>query len=88
MTVVNQDPPKMKMSGKEKWLFAGLLILQVPMGIVFIPLAAVLILPGFLAPFGLLCFAIGTKPFSIAMKIRSGSRSSGGSTNDEHRQNL
>jgi len=41
------------------------------MGTIFIPLAAVLILPGFLAPFGLACFAIGTKPFSLAMKLRS-----------------
>jgi hypothetical protein len=41
------------------------------MGIIFIPLAAVLVLPGFLAPLGIMCFAIGTKPFSLAMKLRS-----------------
>jgi hypothetical protein len=62
---------KERMHGKKLWLFISLLILQVPMGIIFIPLAAVLILPGFLAPFGLACFAIGTKPFSLAMKLRS-----------------
>jgi hypothetical protein len=71
MTALDQDLPKVKLSGKKKLLIAGLLCLQVPMGIIFIPLAAVLVLPGFLAPLGIMCFAIGTKPFSLAMKLRS-----------------
>ncbi len=71
MTMLNQGPIKVKMSGKQKLLFIGLLILQVPTGIILIPLAAILILPGFLAPFGLACFAIATKPFSMAMKIKA-----------------
>jgi len=75
MTVSNQSPHKVKLSGKEKWLFVSLLILQVPMAVIFIPLAAVLILPGFLAPFGLACFAIGTKPFTMAMKLLSDQKS-------------
>ena len=55
MTVLDQNLPKVKLSGKEKWLFVGLLCLGVPSAVIFIPLAAVLILPGFLAPFGLMC---------------------------------
>jgi hypothetical protein len=71
MTVLHQGQSKVKLIGKRKWLFVGLLCLQVPTAIIFIPLAAVLILPGFLAPLGLMCFAIGTKPFSMAMKLRT-----------------
>jgi hypothetical protein len=87
MTVLDQNLPKVKLSGKEKWLFVGLLCLGVPSAIIFIPLAAVLILPGFLAPFGLMCFAIGTKPFSMAMKIRSQRNSSDGAGIEQHQDN-
>lgn len=56
---------------KKKALIAGLLCLQIPFGIVFFPLAAVLVLTGILAPLGMASFAIGTMPFSLAMKQRS-----------------
>jgi hypothetical protein len=75
MAILAQDIPKVKLSGKEKWLIVGLLCLQVPSTIIFIPLAAVLVLTGILAPLGMMSFAIGMRPFSMAMKIKTQRRS-------------
>jgi len=69
MTRLIEDRPQKKLSSKEKLAVIGLLCLQVPLAVIFIPLASVLVLTGFLAPFGIMCFAIGTKPFSVAMKL-------------------
>jgi hypothetical protein len=58
------------MPWKKKVLIVALFCLQIPFGVVFFPLAAVLVLTGILAPLGMLAFAIGTMPFSFAMKQR------------------
>ncbi len=71
MTAVDQDSPKVKLPGKEKLLIAGLLFLEVPSALFFIPLATVLVLTGILAPLGVMSFAVGTKPFSMAMKRKT-----------------
>ncbi len=71
MVVLDQGLPKVKLPGKEKWLIVGLLCLQVPSTVIFIPLAAVLVLTGILAPLGMMFFAIGTKPLSVAMKLKT-----------------
>jgi hypothetical protein len=71
MAVVNQNSPKVKLPGKEKLLIAGLLCLEVPSAIFFIPLATVLVLTGILAPLGVMSFAVGTLPFTLAMKRKS-----------------
>ena len=71
MTRVIQDRRQVKLLGKDTLLVVGLLCLQVPLAVILIPLASILVLTGFLAPFGIMCFAIGTKPFSVAMKLRA-----------------
>jgi hypothetical protein len=64
--------PEATLPWKKKASIAGLLCLQIPFGVVFFPLAAVLVLTGILAPLGMMSFAIATMPFSWAMKCRTG----------------
>jgi len=71
MAILAHDVPKVRLSGKEKWLIVGLLCLQVPSTIIFIPLGAFLVLTGILAPLGMMSFAIGMRPVSVAMKIKT-----------------
>ena len=71
MAILAQDIPKVKLSGKEKGMIVGLLCLQVPSTIIFIPLASVFILTGILAPLGMMLIAIGMRPISMAMKIKT-----------------
>ena len=71
MAILAHDIPKAKVSGKDMWTIIGLLILQVPSTIIFIPLGAFLVLTGILAPLGMMSFAIGIRPFSKAMKIKN-----------------
>lgn len=71
MAVVDQGSPKVRLPIREKILIAALLVLEVPVGIFFIPLATVLVLTGILAPLGMMSFSIGTMPFSLAMKRKS-----------------
>jgi hypothetical protein len=76
--------PRATLPWKKKALIAGLLCLEIPFGVVFFPLAAMLVLTGFLAPLGLMCFAIATMPFSQAMKLRAAREgASGPSIGDE-----
>jgi len=63
--------PKATLPWTKKMLIAGLLCLEIPFGLVFFPLAAVLVLTGVLAPLGIMSFAIATRPFSWAMKSRT-----------------
>jgi hypothetical protein len=63
--------PKATLPWNQKALIAGLLCLQIPFGIVFFPLAAVLVLTGILAPLAMMFFRIATMPFSLAMKRRA-----------------
>jgi hypothetical protein len=63
--------PKATLPWKKRALIAGLLCLEIPFGVVFFPLAAVLVLTGILAPLGMASFAIGTMPLSLAMKQRA-----------------
>jgi len=71
MATVEGDAPKVRLPVKEKILIAGLLVLEVPLALFFIPLATVLVLTGILAPLGMMSFAVGTKPFSVAMQRKS-----------------
>jgi hypothetical protein len=80
MTVVNQGPPALRLPGREKLLIGALLCLQIPATVVFLPMAAVFVLTGILAPLGMMAFAVGTMPFSLAMRRKSAWQS------DHHRQ--
>lgn len=71
MTAVKQVSSETKLSGKDKWLIGALLCLQIPFTVVFFPMAAVFVLTGILAPLGMMSFAVGTMPFSLAMKRKN-----------------
>ena len=69
------DTEKSALPWKEKTLIAGLMILQIPLAVIFFPLAAVFVLTGILAPLGVASFAVATKPTSLALRRRSTWRS-------------
>jgi hypothetical protein len=52
-------------------LIAGLLLLEIPFGVVFFPMAAVFVLTGILAPLAMMAFKLATLPLSVAMSRRS-----------------
>lgn len=62
-------PPKL--SARQRWIVAGALSLQVITGVIFYPVAAVLILTGILAPLSFVIARIGTMPLSWLSKRRS-----------------
>jgi hypothetical protein len=76
----NPSPPKAKLTGRQKWVIAGLIFLQVPSSIVFYPLAALFALTGIGVPLSVVLTGIGTMPFSSAMKLK-GAWQSGGEPN-------
>ncbi|MCU1363964.1 MAG: hypothetical protein JWM55_1792 [Acidimicrobiaceae bacterium] len=63
--------PRATTPWKKKAFMAGLLCLEIPVGVFFFPLAAVLVLTGILAPLGILSFKVATMPFSRAMRCRT-----------------
>jgi hypothetical protein len=79
MLVSNPSSSKSKLTGRQKWLIAGLLFLQVPSSAIFYPLAAVFSLTGIGIPLSIIFLGIGTMPFSVAMKRKVAWQSGGGS---------
>jgi hypothetical protein len=63
--------PKATLPWKKRLLIAGLLTLEIPFGIVFFPIAAVLVLTGILAPLGIMAFKAATMPLSFALTQRA-----------------
>jgi hypothetical protein len=76
--VSNPSPPKAKLTGGQKWLIAGLLVLQVPSSAIFYPLAALFSLTGIGIPLSIVLLGIGTMPYSLAMKRKVAWQSAGG----------
>jgi hypothetical protein len=72
--VSNPEPAKARLTGKQKWLIAALLLLQVPASLIFYPLAAIISLTGIGVPLSMILLGIGTLPFSSAMKLRGARR--------------
>jgi hypothetical protein len=70
--------PKAPLPWKKKLLIVGLLCLEIPFGVAFFPLAAVLVLTGILAPLGMMSFKAATMPISLAMKYKDTTHSGGG----------
>jgi len=64
------SPQKSKLTGGQKWMIAGLLVLQIPSSLIFYPVAAIFAITGILAPIAMLLMGIGTLPFSFAMKCK------------------
>jgi hypothetical protein len=71
MLVSNPTSPKTQLSASQKCVIAGLLCLQVPSGAIFYPLATIIILTGVGAPLSMVFWAVGTMPFSLAMKRKA-----------------
>ena len=71
MVVSNPNPPKAKLTGRQKWLIAGLICLQVPAGAIFYPVATIIVLTGVGAPLSMVLLRVGTLPYSLAMKRKA-----------------
>jgi hypothetical protein len=67
----NPNSTKAKLSARQKMVIVGLLCLQVPSGAIFYPMATVVILTGVGAPLSMIFWAIGTMPYSLAMKRKA-----------------
>jgi hypothetical protein len=65
------NSPKVKLTGRQKWLIAGLICLQIPSSAIFYPVATVIVLTGVGAPLSIILLRIGTMPFSLAMKRKA-----------------
>jgi hypothetical protein len=68
--VANPQPPKSKLTGGQKWMITGLLVLQIPSSLIFYPIAAIFAITGIFAPIAMVLMAVGTWPFSFAMKCK------------------
>ncbi len=59
-----------KLSGAQRAIVAGVLCAQVVTGVIFYPIAAVLVLTGILAPLSIVLARIGTFPLTWLLKRR------------------
>jgi hypothetical protein len=73
----DRSSSKATLTGRQKWLIAGLLLLQVLSSALFYPLAAVIALTGIGVPLSMVLVGIGTMPYSSAMKRKIAWQSSG-----------
>jgi hypothetical protein len=71
MVVSNPISRKVKLTGRQKWLIAGLLCLQIPSSALFYPVATVIVLTGVGAPLSIILLRIGTMPYTLAMKRKA-----------------
>jgi hypothetical protein len=58
-------------------MIAGLLVLQVPWGLFFFPLAAIFAITGIFVPVAMVLMGIGTLPSTYAVRCRDRWRGSG-----------
>jgi hypothetical protein len=75
--LIGGSPPKSKLTGGQKWMIAGLLLLQIPFALIFYPLAAIFAITGIFVPIALLLMGVGTLPYSWATKYRDRWRTAG-----------
>jgi hypothetical protein len=71
MPVSSPISSKAKLSAGQKLIIAGLICLQIPSGAICYPVATIIILTGVGAPLSMILWAIGSMPFSIAMKKKA-----------------
>jgi hypothetical protein len=83
MVASNPNSPKAKLTGRQKWVIAGLICLQVPSSVLCYPVATLIVLTGFGAPLSVVLLRIGSMPFSMAMK-RKAAWQSGEAADSEH----
>jgi len=67
--------PRTKLTYGQRSVVAGLLVLQIPSGLIFYSLAAVFAITGIFVPVSMALMSVGTMPFSFAMKCRDRWRS-------------
>ena len=68
----------LKLTGGQKWMIAGLLVLQIPSSLLFYPLAAIFAITGIFVPIALVLVSVGTWPFSFAMRCKDRWQEGGG----------
>ena len=71
MVVANPNSPKVKLTGRQKWVIASLLCLQIPSSAIFYPVATIIVLTGVGAPLSIILLRIGTMPYTLAMKRKA-----------------
>jgi hypothetical protein len=76
--VSDPSPPKQKLTGGQKWMVLGLILLQVPFTLIFFPLAAVFAITGIFVPVAMVLMGIGTLPVSLAMRCKDRWQGGGG----------
>ncbi len=67
---LNPSPPRAKLTGGQKWIIAGLILLQIPSSLIFFPLAAIFAITGIFVPIAVVLMGIGSLPISFAMKCK------------------
>jgi len=68
--VSEPSPSKSKLTGGQKWMIGGLIVLQIPSSLIFYPLAAIFAITGIFVPIAMVLVGIGTLPISFAMKCK------------------
>ena len=68
--VFSLSPPRSKLTCGQKWMIAGLILLQIPSSLIFYPLAAIFAITGIFVPIAMVLVGIGTLPISFAMKCK------------------
>ena len=71
MVVSNPHSPKVKLTGRQKWVIAGLICLQIPASALCYPLATIIVLTGVGAPLSVVLLRVGSMPFSSAMQRKA-----------------
>jgi hypothetical protein len=71
MVVSNSHAPKVKLTGRQKWVIAGLICLQIPSSVLCYPVATIIVLTGVGAPLSVVLLRVGSMPFSSAMKRKA-----------------
>jgi hypothetical protein len=64
------SPPRSTLTGGQKWMIAGLLLLQIPSSLIFYPVAAIFAITGVFVPIAIVLMGLGTLPFSFAMTCK------------------
>ena len=68
--VSEPGPSESKLTGGQKWMIAGLVVLQIPSSLIFYPLAAIFAITGIFVPIAMVLVGIGSLPISYAMTCK------------------
>jgi hypothetical protein len=68
--ISDPSPSRSKLTGGQKWMIAGLVVLQIPFSLILYPLAAIFAITGIFVPIAMVLMGIGSLPFSFAMRCK------------------